>query len=214
MPPRSRFRSRADAGRALAPLVRAATSPPSIVLGLPRGGIAVGVEIARHLGAPLCASWIRRIGSPREPGVVIGAVDLDGDLTLGVESARAEGLGDEALAEIAWHAHQGLLAEYARRDGLDAAALLPGATAIVVDDTLCTGLALRAAIRWARRQSARRVVACVPVVDERIWAHVRRDADDAIALAALDDGPLARSEIYDDFARIPDDELEKLISAP
>jgi putative phosphoribosyl transferase len=213
MPPRSRFPSRVEAGRALAPLLAAQTAPPTVVLGLPRGGIVVGAEVARHLGVPLCAAWVRRISSPREPDVVIGAVDLDGDLTLGVESARAEGVGDDVIAELAWNARRALLADYERTDGVDAAPLLAGATAVVVDDSLCTGLALRAAIRWARRQGARRVVVGVPVVDERIWAHVRRDSDAAVSLAAIDDGPIARSEVYDDHRRVPDEELDRLLQA-
>ena len=56
-----RFRDRAEAGRRLAEKLVAYTDQPDVlVLGLPRGGVPVGFEVARALGAPMfssCASW-------------------------------------------------------------------------------------------------------------------------------------------------------------
>jgi hypothetical protein len=56
---RERFRDRAEAGRLLADRLRHyAGRDDVIVLALPRGGVPVGHEVARALGAPLgsCAS--------------------------------------------------------------------------------------------------------------------------------------------------------------
>src|SRR5262245_1481784 len=99
------FRDRAEAGRALAVRVLELTSSPSVVLGIPHGGVLTAAPIARKLGAPLCAAWVRKLVSAREPDVVLGAVDLDGDVTIGTEAVRAEGVSDEELAEVAFHAH-------------------------------------------------------------------------------------------------------------
>jgi putative phosphoribosyl transferase len=211
MPFSTRFPDRAAAGKALATRLLDETTPPTVVLGVPNGGICVAAPIAKALAAPLCAVWLRKLCSPREPDVVLGVVDVDGDVTLAPEIALAEGIDDEAITELAYHAHQALLEEWERMPGLDASSMLLGATAIVVDDCMNTGLTLRAAIRWARRQAARRVVAAVPVVDARIWPHIEASADRAICLDMRDE-PIARSDVYDSFRRATDDEIALLLS--
>jgi putative phosphoribosyl transferase len=212
MPFFTRFPSRADAGRRLAPQVAATTTPPTVVLGVPHGGIVTAAPIADALSAPLCAAWVRKITSPREPDVVLGAVDVDGDTTLAVEIVRAEGLSSEQVAELSWHAHQKLLNEWERAPGLDATSLLPGTTAVIVDDSLCTGMTLRAAMRWVRRQGAARVVLAVPVVDARIWPHLAADADAAVYLDRRGDEPIARSDVYDDFRMPTETEIGLLLA--
>jgi putative phosphoribosyl transferase len=206
-----RFSDRAEAGRALATRLLDFTEPPTVVLGVPSGGVLTAAPIAERLAAPLAGAWVRKMVSPQEPDVVFGAVDLDGEVTLSTETVAAEGLADDEVAEIAWHAHQLLLAEWERAPGLDASSLLPGATAIVVDDCLVTGLTLRAAMRWARRQFARAVILAVPVVDRRIWHRVAGDADRAISLEEREDGPVARSDVYGEFRRPSPEEVGRIL---
>jgi putative phosphoribosyl transferase len=209
-----RFDDRAAAGRALVPHLLDETVPPTVVLGVPHGGVVVAAPIARALAAPLCVAWVRKLVSPREPDVVLGAVDVDGDVTVATEIVRAEGLTDGELAELGYHAHQRLVADWERAPGLDAASLLPGATAVIVDDGLCTGLTLLAAIRWARRQGAKRVVVAVPVVDARVWHHVAASVEAAVTLDVREDGPIARSEVYADFRRVTDDDMAAILAEP
>jgi predicted phosphoribosyltransferase len=213
MIPNLRFTCRADAGRALAPRVLEFTESPSMVLGVPHGGVEVAKPIAELLGATLAPVWVKKLYSPHMPDVVIGAVDVDGDVTLSPEVALAEGLSDEDIGEIGYHAHQILLREWEGGPGPEASSLLPGVTAVVVDDCMTTGLTLRSAMRWVRRQLPRRVVLAVPVVDRRIWHRVAGDADCAITLEERDDGPLARSEIYDQYTRVTPDQMSALFGS-
>lgn len=206
-----RFSDRAAAGKALVPQIRDLTRPPSLVLGVPHGGVLCAAPVARALAAPLAPVWVRKLAAPREPDVVIGAVDLDGDVTLAVEAVRAEGLGEDEVAELAYHAHQRLLHDWERAPAIDPAPLLPGATAIIIDDAAVTGMTLRAAMRWVRRQQAGTVVLAVPVVDRRIWQHLTPDADHAVCLVEREDGPLARSDVYDDYHRISDEEMARAL---
>src|SRR5687768_18557032 len=60
-----RFRDRTDAGRYLARrLERYANRKDVLVLGLPRGGVPVAHEVARHLHAPLDVFVVRKLGVP------------------------------------------------------------------------------------------------------------------------------------------------------
>ena len=74
----SRFRDREEAGLALAELVAARGLPDPVVLALPRGGVPVGLEVARRLRAPLDLVMVRKIGVPYQPELAAAAV-VNGD---------------------------------------------------------------------------------------------------------------------------------------
>lgn len=169
--------------------------------------------VAGALDAPLAVAWVRRLIAPREPGVVLGAVDLDGDVTLNTAAMGAEGLGPGFIARLATRAHARLREAWEQSPGPDPGSLLPGATAILIDDGLTTGLTMIAAIRWARRALAQRVVIAVPVVDRRIWTRVAEQADAAAAIEERDDGPIARSEVYEDFRSVGPRQFDALLAA-
>ncbi|HET9452351.1 MAG TPA: phosphoribosyltransferase, partial [Aggregicoccus sp.] len=58
-----RFDDRRDGGRALAARLSAYAGQPDVrVLALPRGGVPVGYEVARALGAPLDVFVVRKLG--------------------------------------------------------------------------------------------------------------------------------------------------------
>src|SRR6266581_2139308 len=71
------FRDRKDAGERLAAQLLHLKDKSPVVLALPRGGVAIGAEIARLLGAPLDIILVRKIGVPWQPELALGAV-VDG----------------------------------------------------------------------------------------------------------------------------------------
>ena len=69
------FRDREDAGRQLAAAVlELGPLNDPIVLGLPRGGIPVALEVARALDAPLDVLVVRKLGAPGNPEYAVGAI--------------------------------------------------------------------------------------------------------------------------------------------
>ena len=72
---------------------------PVVVLGLPRGGVPVALEVARALGAPLDVIVVRKLGVPFQPELAMGAVGEDGVRVINTRS-RPPALGSSA-AEIA-----------------------------------------------------------------------------------------------------------------
>jgi len=80
------FSDRADAGEQLAQsilthinqLKAAGTSAPPIVYALPRGGIPIGVPVARQLGCPLDIVVAKKITMAQNPELAIGAVTSEG----------------------------------------------------------------------------------------------------------------------------------------
>src|SRR3979490_1622395 len=73
------FRDRREAGGLLAEkLAVFANRPDVIVLALPRGGVPVGYEVARALGAPLDVLLVRKLGVPGYEELAMGAVASGG----------------------------------------------------------------------------------------------------------------------------------------
>src|SRR6516162_871989 len=69
-----KFADRSGAGRRLAGKLLHLKDRRPVVLALPRGGVAVGFEIAQMLDAPLDIVLVRKIRVPWQPELALGAV--------------------------------------------------------------------------------------------------------------------------------------------
>ena len=58
--PKLRFKDREDAGQQLGAELRSYAKERPVIVALPSGGVPVGFEVARSLGAPLDA-WVVRL---------------------------------------------------------------------------------------------------------------------------------------------------------
>jgi len=145
---RAMFRDRADAGRRLAGKLPPLKGEEPVVLALPRGGVAVGLEVALALDAPLDLLLVRKIGAPGHPEFALGAV-VDGvspEIVLDEEVVAALGVPETYLRDTARRE----LEEIERRRGLYLRGRRPvdvrGRTAVVVDDGIATGSTVRVAL--------------------------------------------------------------------
>ena len=161
-----RFADRQAAGEALAERLRSMDLPrPIVVLALPRGGVPIGLIVARALRASLDLLLVRKIGAPGQPELAVAAV-VDGDPPDVVQDEEIQalcGVGRDYVRERARREQ----AENERRrsvyrGGRDAVPV-DGATVIVVDDGIATGTTVRAALKALRRRRPARLVLAVPV---------------------------------------------------
>src|ERR1700716_3434867 len=89
-----RFRDRSEAGRVIArELDRYAGRDDVVVLALPRGGVPVGYEVAKALGAPLDVLVVRKLGVPGHEEFAMGAIASGGLLVLDQDLVRRLGIG-------------------------------------------------------------------------------------------------------------------------
>src|SRR5258708_26250775 len=86
------FRDRKDAGERLAALLLHLKDKSPVVLALPRGGVAIGFEIARRLGAPLDIVLVRKIGVPWQPELALGALSDGGTPEIFIDERMAPAL--------------------------------------------------------------------------------------------------------------------------
>jgi putative phosphoribosyl transferase len=93
------FADRRHAGRLLADQLQRFVAERPVVVALPRGGVPVGFEIARALGAPLEILAVRKLGAPANPEFGVGAIAEDGTVVLDRLTASRVGLTSGVLDE-------------------------------------------------------------------------------------------------------------------
>ncbi len=175
-----RFKDRIDAGGLLAQELRGRTWGRTVVLGIPRGGVIVAAEVAKGMGSELDVVVVRKIGHPIDPEYAVGAVDPDGGLSKGAVLGLPEGyLERERNAQ---------LEEIARRlstyRGHSEGPNLSGATVVIVDDGVATGLTAESAVVYARSRGAAYVVMAAPVMSPDAVRRLEAVADEVITLDA------------------------------
>ena len=208
-----KFADRSDAGRRLAGKLMHLKERQPVILALPRGGVAIGFEIAQALGAPLDIVLVRKIGVPWQLELAVGAVSdgaapetfIDWDLAAALEIP-------ESYLEVET-ARQ--LAEIERRRETYCAdrprAEIKEHTAIVVDDGIATGATMRVALRATRSRGPSHLVVAVPVAPPDTLAELSKTADEAVCLET----PIGLGAIgfyYRDFHQMTDAEVTKLLA--
>jgi predicted phosphoribosyltransferase len=210
---RAGFVDRRDAGAALAERLRQfAGRKEVVVLALPRGGVPVGFEVARALGAPLDVFVVRKLGLPGHPELAMGAIASGGVRVLNEDVLESIAVSAVAIDAVT-RTEQAELErrERAYRDGRP---LVPieGRVVILVDDGLATGSTMRAAVLAVRRLQPARVVVAVPIGARQTCHELRAVADDVICV--LTPEPFRAVGLwYADFSQTSDEEVRQLLTA-
>lgn len=214
---REAFADRNAAGRALAEHVEAylgqqeAPLRPPLVLALPRGGVPVGYQVARIVGAELDVVVARKIGMPGHPEFGIGAVTADGPPIFNQEVLRRTGLTETDLAG----AVAAERAEARRRLQRYRGDLPPPEVAdrvvIVVDDGLATGMTALAALRALRDKRPRALAFAAPVCAPDAATSLTAEAD-AVICVRTPSRFGAVGQFYESFEQLTDEQVEDVLA--
>jgi predicted phosphoribosyltransferase len=181
------------------------------VLALPRGGVPIGHEVARALGAPLDVFVVRKLGLPGHPELAMGAIASGGVRVMNEDVLESYPVSQAVIEAVARTERVELeRRERAYRDGRS---LVPieGRTVILVDDGLATGSTMRAAILAVRRLHPARVVVAVPVGAWQTCQALREVADEVICVFTPE--PFSAVGLwYADFSQTTDEEVRQLLS--
>jgi predicted phosphoribosyltransferase len=205
------FRDRHAAGRLLAARLGAyANRPDVVVLALPRGGVPVGYEVARALGAPLDVFVVRKLGLPWNEELAMGAIASGGVRVLDADLIRFARVSDDDVRRITAAEQAELERRERRYRGDRPFPDLRGKTVILVDDGLATGSTMRAAVAALRQEGPSRVVVAVPVAAPETCGALRDVADEV--MCAFTPEPFRGVGLwYDDFSQTTDDEVQELL---
>ena len=206
------FANRVDAGRRLAAKLAHHRGKPVVVLGLPRGGVPVALEVARALDAPLDVIVVRKLGVPIQPELAMGAIGEGGARVINDDVVRLAHVSPAEIAGVESRERIELDRRATRFRGDRPRQPLAGRTAIIVDDGIATGSTARAACQVAKAQGASWIVLAVPVAPPDWEDRLRTDADELVCV----DTPRffrAVGEFYADFSPTTDDEVVECLEA-
>ena len=205
------FRDRREAGRVLArALQKYANRDDVVVLALPRGGVPVAFEVAEALGAPLDVFLVRKLGTPGQRELAMGAIASGGIRVLNDEVVRWLGITPEQIELVARQEQLELdRRQQAYLEGRPAAPL-EGRVVILVDDGLATGSTMKAAVQAVRQRHPQRVIVAVPVGARDTCSEMRALADE-IVCARMPEPFSAVGLWYRNFDQTTDEEVMDLI---
>jgi putative phosphoribosyl transferase len=207
------FTDRSHAGRLLATQLLQLKLDSPVVYGVARGGVVVAYEVAAAMKCPLDILVPRKLPSPYNAEVAIGAIAQDGTVLLDRRAIDAFDVDQEYL-EAATEAAR---AEIERR--LEAyragepAVAVRGRDAIVVDDGIATGFTLQTAIRALRKEMPARIVLAVPVAAQSSLERLSSEVDDVICLE-MPSPFYAVGQAYAEFGQVSDCTVIELLKKP
>jgi putative phosphoribosyl transferase len=181
-----------------------------VVLALPRGGVPVGYEVARALGAPLDVFLVRKLGLPGHRELAMGAIASGDVRVLNSDVVSWYRVPDAVIDRVAREEQAELeRRELLYRDGR-APLALKNRVVVLVDDGLATGSSMKAAVEAVRAQGPSRVIVAVPVGAPETCREFAEVADE-IVCAHEPEGFAAVGQWYRDFSQTTDEEVRDLL---
>jgi len=206
------LRNRTDAGRALGAALNGYRGRTDrLVLSLPRGGVPVACEVAEALGAQVDLTVVRKLGTPGQEELAMGAIASGGVRVLNNSVIGPLQIPERAIEEAERRERRELeRREHAYR-GQRPLPGIAGRCVILVDDGVATGATMRAAIAALRQAKPSKIVVAVPVAPPDTVDVLRGEADDVVCLATPEPF-MAIGCWYVEFPQLSDDEVRTCLA--
>jgi predicted phosphoribosyltransferase len=178
-----------------------------LVVGLPRGGVPVALQVCRKFGSSLEIIMSKKLPFPGQPEYAIGAVSSDGIIVLNpeipqdprwkayIEQLRQELLERTMSSEEQFYA----LAGRTKTSFKDK-------TVIVVDDGVATGMTAIAALETARQRGAKFIIMAAPVISSDSVQQLSSHCDEVVAVS-VPAKLYSVGENYIDFSQTSNEEV-------
>jgi predicted phosphoribosyltransferase len=204
------FTDRIEAGRAIAGHLAHIDDACAVVLGLARGGVIVAHEVAKTLRAPLDVLLVKKIPSPENCELALGAVAPDGIVVIDWPMVRRCDAStkyiQEKIDELAKQIREKILIYRKGKPPL----LLTGKTVILIDDGAATGSTFEAAVAWARHKHAQSIIGAVPVAPPEVAKRLSLITNRFITIVS-DNQFRAVGQYYLEFPQVDDQDLIRLL---
>lgn len=190
----------------------------AVVIGITRGGVVVGREISKALKLPFDIIVVKKIGSPQNPELAIGAVGPSKVVFWDEGLIRRLNIGEEyknhlkeiknfERAELENFLRKGRFGRLTANKPLD----VKNKKVILVDDGVATGATVLCAAKFFRKEKSKEVILAVPVIARDTFLSIKKYFDAVIALQI--EGELyAIGQFYKEFPQVDNKEVMDLIN--
>lgn len=208
-----RFANRADAGKQLAEQLSKIFAAESIdgsdlvVVGLPRGGVPVALEVAKRFRCPLDIIVSKKLPYPGLPEFAIGAVSSKGVIAVSPDvpdDQNWKAYIDEQSKHLLQRT-RALEQEYYNLSGCSPCEF-ENKTVVIVDDGIATGMTAVAAVETARQQGAGKTIIAAPVMSKDSFSELSNYCDKIVAVYVPDQFR-AVGVFYADFNQCTNEEV-------
>lgn len=201
------FKDRHDAGQRLAQeLLRYRSAKDTLVIALPRGGVVVGYDISLALHLPLDVLITRKLGTPSNPELAMGAVAETGYVHMNADVVRQYNVTKAEVDEELLCQKSEINRRIERYRGGRSLPPLKGQTVILVDDGIATGATFYASLDAIIKSEAVRVVAAIPVAPPGIITELKGLVDEVVVLHTSE-WFFGIGQFYERFPQIEDEEV-------
>jgi len=201
------FKDRHDAGQRLAQkLLRYQGAKDGIVIALPRGGVVVGYDISLALRLPLDVLISRKLGTPSNPELAMGALAETGYRHMNEDVIREYHVSNAQLERELLRQTSEIDRRIRRYRGGRALPSLKGQTVILVDDGIATGATFFASLGALLKAEAAKIVAAVPVAPPRVLAELNALVDEVVVLHTTE-WFFGIGQFYEEFPQVEDEEV-------
>ena len=208
--PKLRFKDREDAGQQLGAELRSYAKERPVVIALPHGGVPIGFEVSRALGAPLDVWVVKKIGVPWFPELGAGAIAEGGQLSISRGLIDEIGLTGMELAQATETARRDVTESVRRLRGDRLRAVVRGRMVLLVDDGIATGGTMQAAVEAIRGENPKLIVLAVPVAPPNVLSQLGPKVDRVVCLHTPTELH-ALGLWYDNFTHVPEEEVTRLL---
>lgn len=203
------FRDRTDAGEQLAEVIGSLDAKNTIVLALPRGGLPLGVIVAKKYAVSFDIILAKKIGHPTNSEYAIGAVAEGGTPILGegyVEALHAEWVQEKVpLIQKEMSRKRAIYREILQENQLNDKDVL------IVDDGIATGLTMFAAIRAAEEHQPKSVSVAVLVIPKATYGQLKQEVDKVYMLEVPQHFLGGVGAYYEQFPQLTDEQVKEML---
>jgi len=206
------FRDRSHAGEKLSEKLKEHSSPDTVIIAIPRGGIAVAYPVSINLGLKLTIAGVRKLPIPWSPEMGFGAIAEDGSIYINESVVKRHWIDADEISDIS----ERVLSEVRRRVSLYRKGGLPdfsGKRVIVVDDGFATGYTAIATCQLVRRNGAEEIILSAPCAPVSTADLLTEYADEVVVLIIERFTPFAVANYYRDFHDMSDDEVMEILES-
>jgi putative phosphoribosyl transferase len=204
------LRNREQAGRQLGLELIGYTAENPIVLGIPRGGVAVAFGVARALKAPLDVFISQKLGVPGHEELAFGALAEGSGQFVDQTIMRAARV-TAGEADLVTRSVASRVRSCARlyRNGASHPAL-KNQFVILIDDGIATGATMHAALTAIRALNPRGIVAAAPVASKQSCEELTPLVDRLVVLQPVKNF-YAVGKYYEKFPPMTDEDVVSLL---